>query len=154
MHGTTNQVTNSVFGGGNQAATGTQTTNNSVSTVNIVGGTIGGNVYGGANTSVVYGTTQTNLGYDSVGNTNLEIGDIHIGGTVFGGGEANASGSEIFDFDFISVTVAIDIQINGNKHTNFAILGSIFGSGNAAKISGNGYITISSKSIISSPTWP
>lgn len=142
MHGTTNQVTNSVFGGGNQAATGTETTNNSVSTVNIVGGNIGKNVYGGANTSVVYGTTQTNIGYDAVGNTDLEIGDIHIGGTVFGGGEANASGSEVYDFNFISVTVGIDIQINGNQHENFAILGSIFGSGNASSTSGTSYITI------------
>ena len=142
MHGKTNQVTNNVFGGGNQAATGTEITNNSLSTVNIVGGTIGGNVYGGANTSVVYGTTQTNIGYDAVGNTNLEIGDIHIGGTVFGGGEANASGSEVYDFNFISVTVGIDIQINGNRHSNFAILGSIFGSGNASSTSGTSYITI------------
>ena len=137
-----NQITNSVFGGGNQAATGTEETNNSQSTVNIVGGTIGKNVYGGANTSVVYGTTQTNIGYDAVGNTDLEIGDINIGGTVFGGGEANASGSEVYDFNFISVTVGIDIQINGNKHENFAILGSIFGSGNASSTSGTSYITI------------
>lgn len=142
MHGTTNQVTNSVFGGGNQAATGTEATNNSQSIVNIAGGNIGGNVYGGANTSVVYGTTLTNIGYDAVGNTDLEIGDIYIKGTVFGGGEANASGSEIFDFDFISVTVAIDIQINGNNHQNFAILGSIFGSGNASSTSGTSNITI------------
>ena len=63
----TNNVTNSVFGGGNQAETGTETNNNSISTVNIVGGIIGKNVYGGANTSVVYGKTQTNIGYDTVG---------------------------------------------------------------------------------------
>ena len=45
MEGTTTTVTNSVFGGGNQASTGTEATNNSKSTVNIVGGTIGKNVY-------------------------------------------------------------------------------------------------------------
>ena len=151
MHGTTNQVTNSVFGGGNQAATGTQTTNNSISTVNIVGGNIGKNIYGGANTSVVYGTTQTNIGYDAVNNTDLEIGDIYVGGTVFGGGEANASGSEIYDFDFISVTVGIDIQINGNGHDNFAILGSIFGSGNASSTSGTSYITIKNYGTLDKP---
>lgn len=142
MHGTKNEVTNSVFGGGNQAATGTEEKNNSISTVNIVGGTIEGNVYGGANTSIVYGKTQTNIGYDAVGDTNLEIGNIYIGGTVFGGGEANASGSEVYDFDFISVTVAIDIQINGQGHESFAILGSIFGSGNASSTSGTSNITI------------
>ena len=137
-----NEVTQNVFGGGNQAATGTETENNSTSTVNIVGAKIGGNVYGGANTSVVYGTTQTNIGYDTVGDTSLEIGDIKIIGTVFGGGEANASGSEIYDFSFISVTKGIDIQIDGNKHSEFKITGSIFGSGNASSTSGTSYINI------------
>ena len=138
----TNEVINNVFGGGNQAATGTEINNNSRSTVNIVGAKIGGNVYGGANTSVVFGWTQTNIGYDTVGDETLEKGDIYIKGTVFGGGEANASGSEIYDFDFISVTVGIDIQIDGNGHGNFTILGSIFGSGNASSTSGTSYITI------------
>ena len=137
-----NDITNSVFGGGNQAATGTEVTNNSQSTVNIVGGKIGKNVYGGANTSVVYGKTKTNIGYDAVGNNDLERGNIEIKGTVFGGGEANESGSEIYDFDFISVTVQIDIQIDANGYDNFDILGSVFGSGNASSTSGKSYITI------------
>ena len=42
--------------------------------------------------------------WKAVGDDTLEKGDIVIGGTVFGGGEANASGSEIYDFSFISVT--------------------------------------------------
>ena len=46
------------------------------------------------------------------------------------------------DFSFISVTDGIDIQINGNGHTKFQILGSIFGSGNASSTSGESYITI------------
>ena len=137
-----NNVTNNVFGGGNQAATGTESNNNSTSTVNIVGAVIGKNVYGGANTSVVYGTTQTNIGYDTVGDTSLEKENIEIGGTVFGGGEANAAGSEIYDFSFISVTKGINIQINGNGHTKLDIKGSIFGSGNASSTSGKSYIDI------------
>lgn len=44
-----------VFGGGNKAFTGTEASGNSIAVVNIVGGHIYGNVYGGANTSVVYG---------------------------------------------------------------------------------------------------
>lgn len=84
----------------------------------------------------------TNIGYDAVGDTNLEIGDIEIAGTIFGGGEANEAGDENYDFSFISVTNGIDIQINGNKHNKFAILGSIFGSGNASSTSGESYITI------------
>ena len=142
MDGTSNKVTNSVFGGGNKAATGSEDSKSSVSTVNIIGGTIGKNVYGGANTSVVYGTTQTNIGYDTVGDNSLEIGDIEIIGTVFGGGEANEAGSEVYDFSFISVTNGIDIQINGNGHEKFSIKGSIFGSGNASSTSGQSYINI------------
>ena len=141
MDGTKNNVTKNVFGGGNKAATGT-TSNHTSSTVNIAGGTIGGNVYGGANTSVVYGTTSTNIGYDTIGNSSLEIGDISIVGTVFGGGEANEAGDENYDFSFISVTDGTDIQIDGNNHENFAITGSIFGSGNASSTSGESYITI------------
>lgn len=142
VDGTNTNITGSVFGGGNQAETGTEMANNSLSTVNIVGGNIEKNVYGGANTSVVYGNTLTNIGYDAVGDTSLTIGDIVIGGTVFGGGEANASGSEIYDFSFISVTVGIDININGTGHNKCQIKGSIFGSGNASSTSGYSYINI------------
>ena len=142
IDGTNTNILKSVFGGGNQAETGNKDANDSISTVNIIGGTIGGNVYGGANTSVVYGETKTNIGYDTVNDSSYEIGDIHIAGTVFGGGEANASGSEIYDFSFISVTKGINIEINGNGHQEFEILGSIFGSGNASSTSGESYINI------------
>lgn len=135
-----------VFGSGNAAATGYESTNNSVATVNLVGGLIYGNVYGGANTSVVYGTTNTNIGMEAVNIDTLLANDIDIRGTVFGGGEANASGSEIYDFSFICVTTAININIDGtgyldNSH-DFLIYGSIFGSGNASSSSGTSDINI------------
>ncbi len=142
MDGTSNSVTNNVFGGGNKAETGEDALRNSICTVNIAGATIGKNVYGGANTSVVYGTTQTNIGYDAVNNNTLEKGNVKITGTVFGGGEANEAGSEIYDFSFISVTNGINININGNSHTEFYIRGSIFGSGNASSTSGTSHINI------------
>ena len=142
MSGTSNNVTNSVFGGGNQAATGTQQNNNSISTVNIVTGTIGKNVYGGANTSVVYGYTKVNIGFDAVKDDTLTKGDIQIAGTVFGGGEANASGSENYDYSFISVTQGIDMYIDGNQHNLLDIKGSIFGSGNASSTTGPSHIYI------------
>ena len=135
-------VTKNVFGGGNAAATGTSEVNNSTSVVNIAGLTCGGNVYGGANTSVLYGTANVNIGKNSVTNHDLAKGNIHIGGTVFGGGEANESGSEIYDFNFISVTTGINININGIGHSTFDIDGSIFGSGNASSTSGYSYVTI------------
>ncbi|MBQ9853983.1 MAG: hypothetical protein IJO57_03000 [Bacilli bacterium] len=131
-----------VFGGGNAAATGNQESNNSKGIVNIAGANIKGNVYGGANTSVLYGDTTINIGYEKVTNKNLIKDDIFIGGTVFGGGEANASGSEDYDFNFISVTIGININIDGQGHDEFDIKGSIFGSGNASSTEGYSYIHI------------
>lgn len=133
----------SVFGGGKAAATGTLNDNSSTATVNIVSGTIYGNVYGGANTSVVYGTTKTNIGTNVVNNSNLTSGNIIIKGTVFGGGEANAEGSEEYDYSYISVTKGINVNINAEGHNELTINGSIFGSGNASSTSGYSNIIIS-----------
>lgn len=135
-------VTNHVFGGGNASETGTKQNNNSTGVVNIAGATVGKNVYGGANTSTLYGITTVNIGANAITNKNLIISDINIGGTVFGGGEANASGSENYDFSFISVTKGININIDAKNHTSFNINGSIFGSGNASSTEGFSYINI------------
>lgn len=139
-------VAGSVFGSGNAAATGDVSKSNSLATVNIVGATIYGNVYGGANTSVVYGKTVTNIGTSAVSRKDLIEDDIIINGTVFGGGEANASGDENYDFEFISVTDAIDIYIDGTGYIDnlhkFLLNGSIFGSGNASSSSGTSNILV------------
>lgn len=139
--GGTTSVVKHVFGGGNAAPTGTEEDNDSTSVVNIAGLTCGGNVYGGANTSVLYGTVTVNIGQEAVTNT-ITSGNIHIGGTVFGGGEANEQGSEIYDFSFISVTEGITININAQNHNSFEIDGSIFGSGNASSTSGFSSVNI------------
>ena len=110
-----------VFGGGNAAATGTSDANSSRSILNIVGGTIYGNTYGGANTSVIYGKAISNIGKMAVGNDDYQPNDIHIYGTTFGGGEANAAGSEIFDWDTIIVTDGIDVNIDAQSHSQFLI---------------------------------
>lgn len=136
------KVNGSLFGGGNAAATGSLETNNSSSVVNIAGATILGNVYGGANTSVLYGTTNLNVGAATV-DDELDAGDIYIGGTLFGGGEANAEGSEEYDYSFISVTEGIVINIDAAANNNLDIIGSIFGSGNASSTSGYSHINIS-----------
>lgn len=141
----------SVFGGGNAAATGDEETNNSTSTVSIVGGTIYGNVYGGANTSVVYGYTKVNIGYEAVKNDELQKGDIYIKGTVFGGGEANAKGEKEYDFSFISVTKGIEMLLDGTGHTSYKTEGSIFGSGNASSTSGTSNIVIKNYGKIDEP---
>ena len=131
----------SVFGGGNAAYTGSESVNNSSAVVNIAGGTIYGNVYGGANTSKVYGGTEVNIGSSAVG-SDIAREDILIKGTVFGGGEANASGSDTYDYTFISVTKGINVNIDGEDYDNLDILGSIFGSGNASSASGTSEIRI------------
>lgn len=148
----TSRVANHVFGGGNAAQTGLSANDDSHGTVNITGATIYGNVYGGANTSVLYGETVVNIGYDAVTayteSDDYIKGNIWIGGTVFGGGEANASGSEVYDFDFISVTKGIIINIDGNGHNTYLdIEGSIFGSGNASRTTGYSRIYINNYGI-------
>ena len=141
----------SVFGGGNAAATGSEGNNNSTATVKITGATIYGNVYGGANTSKVFGTTSVDIGADVPTGTNIERGTVDIKGTVFGGGEANASGSDEYDWSFVSVTNGTSVNINGNNYANFNIHGSIFGSGNASTTSGSSSIMIKNYGTFDSP---
>jgi len=132
----------SVFGGGNAAFTGTSGNNNSHANVQIAGGTFYGNIYGGANTSVVYGDTEVEIGY-GVTSTDVTKSNVHIYGTVFGAGEANASGSETYDFHFISVTNGVIVNIDGQGTNDVTIDGSIFGSGNASSSQGDSIVTIS-----------
>ena len=138
--GSSSTIGHHVFGGGNAANTGSSSNNSSLSNVNIAGATIHGNVYGGANTAVLYGTAKVNIGYNQ--DANLKS-NVQIDGTVFGGGEANASGSSTYDFSFIGVTSGIEVYIDGNGYNSFNIDGSIFGSGNASSTSGYSYINIS-----------
>ena len=144
-----------VFGSGNAASTGVQGVGNSIATVNLVGGIVHGNVYGGPKMAVVYGVTHTNIGTSAVNNNNLVEDNIRITGTVFGGGESNASGSETYDWTFISVTEGIDVTINGagyisNNH-DFIINGSIFGSGNASSSAGDSNILVKDLGTMAKP---
>ncbi len=141
----------SVFGGGNAATTGNEISNNSTATVSISGATVYGNVYGGANTSKVFGQTYVNIGDDVTLGTNIQKGTVLIKGTVFGGGEANASGSDDYDWTFVSVTDGTSVNINGNGYANFDINGSIFGSGNASTTSGSSEIVIKNYGTFDSP---
>ena len=146
VEGTTS-IAGDLFGGGNAAANGSTSTNNSVVSTYITGGTIGGDVYGAANTSVVYGDTVVKIGTEAVNNNSMAKGNISIGGTIFGGGKSNTAGSESYDFSFESVTGDANIDIDAATYDNgthtFVIGGSIFGSGNAAKISGDGIVNLS-----------
>ncbi len=141
----------SLFGGGNAAFTGDSVTNNSYSNVKVLGATIYGNVYGGANTSVVYGGTTVDIGADVATTAESTRGTVDIRGTVFGGGEANASGSENYDWHFVGVTSSIAVNINALNYNNFDILGSIFGSGNASTTTGTSTINIKNYGTFSNP---
>ena len=130
-------INGSVFASGNAAMTGAEG-GSSTSRVDVISGTIAGNIYGGANSSKVNGYTQVFIGnvVDYTGNGNLMnpyTKDIEIGGTIFGGSEMNASMDEHYDFTAISVTKGVDIRLDGTNY-NINIAGSIFGSGNASSI--------------------
>lgn len=129
----------SLFGGGNAAATGKN--NTSKSTVNLAGGYIYGNVYGGANTSVVNGDAIVNVATSALSD-NTTKAPITLNGTIFGGGEANASGSDTYDYSFISVTKSITVNLDATDFNDIDIKGSIFGSGNASSSSGTSIINI------------
>ena len=146
VEGTTS-IAGDLFGGGNAAANGTEfsATTATVTTL-ITGGTIAGDVYGAANTSVVYGDTIVKIGSTAVNDNTMTKNNISIGGTVFGGGKSNTAGSENYDFTFESVTGDANIDIDATGYDNgthtFNIGRSVFGSGNAAKISGDGIVNI------------
>lgn len=150
----------SIFGGGNAAETGTTITNadgtttgSALTIVDIAGAVIGDNVYGGANSSVINGSTVTNIGIKAIDDyygeeKGFEIGKIDIGGTVYGGGESMDPTKE-FNYDSISVTETILINVDGEGYetsdsdTNtIDIAESIFGSGNASSAKTNGDINI------------
>ena len=165
-------INGSLFAAGNKAVTGSSSTNTGKSIVNVLAGTVSTNVYGGANTSVVNGETFVNIGDNAVTNNDLKKYDyehvISIGdpddhgtamapkGTIFGGGEANASGSPNYDFSFVSVTVGTNVNIDGtgyygtevspisgeNINKSINTYGSFFGSGNASEIASDGYSKI------------
>ena len=140
-----------VFGSGNAASTG-EDGEDSNSTVNIAGGHIYGNVYGGAKMSTVFGIATVNIGLETIPNHNsLSKTDIQIDGSVYGGGESNESGSTEYDWNAISVVKGIDVNIDGTGYTKYAISGDIFGSGNASSSNGYSYIDIKHLGTSTSP---
>ncbi len=146
----------SVFAGGNQAETGLEANGGSKNILNIAGGEIFGNAYGGANTSKIWGSTVVNIGLKAIQDykaandsaydipADMTATALTIHGTVFGGGEANASGSDHYDWSYISATEGIDVNIDGQGYESLGIKfeKSVFGSGNASSSSGTSTIDI------------
>lgn len=151
-------VTKSVYGGGNNGATIGTSTSNGTATVNIVGGTISEDVYGGGKynnnqVSLVYGTTNVNIGASAVNNNSLVPGAIDIAGFVYGAGtseysenrySANVEGrynEATYNYETTTVQGNTNIKIDG-RGANISIGESIFGAGNASTYSGTSTITI------------
>ena len=157
----------SIFGGGNAALTGdslipTPDTDDNhpyesryiTAIVDIAGATIGQNVYGGANSSVIQGNTVVNIGVEAIeefydsdigqrftkGKAEFIKDKIDIAGTIFGGGES-MDPTKPFNYDTVSVLGTININVNGegydeDEDTTIRFHKSIFGSGNASRATG------------------
>ena len=139
------EINGSLFGSGNSAQTGLLETDSASSIVNFLGGTVKKNVYGGANTSIVYGYTFVNIGENNA--SNITLSDykydkkINIGGTIFGGGESKTENNDNYTFDFKSVTKGIEVSLDATDY-EIDFTGSIFGSGNASSSKGTSDIYI------------
>ena len=160
----TTTIGKSIFGGGNAALTGdssipTPETDDDhpyessyvTAIVDIAGATIGENVYGGANSSVIQGNTVVNIGTKAIeefyastigssfihDKTVFTKGNIDIAGTIFGGGES-MDRTKQFSYDTVSVLGTININVNGENYldSEFNFHKSIFGSGNASRATG------------------
>ena len=155
------QVAKHVFAGGNAAKTGAEYTfstfnpvpgGTALSMVEISGGNIGRNVYGGANASIVMGNSVVNIGKNAIdeyhGSPQAHLkGNIKIGGEIFGAGEAINIGQEGYENSEFSVTQTTDINIDGegyNQENGYVLefSKSIFGSGNASRPIVPGAVTI------------
>lgn len=153
----TTTIGGSLFAGGNNSSTGTTDTNpnkdlankpleKATAVADIAGAVIGENVYGGANTSVIYGDTAVNIGNEAIKSyytsinaslPNYTQGKIDIVGTIYGGGEQMDPNKE-YNYDTVSVEGYIQINIDGTGYdtggdNTIKISGSIFGSGHASR---------------------
>ena len=160
----TTTIGKSIFGGGNAAMTGdTSIPTPELDTdhpfesryvtaiVDIAGATIGQNVYGGANSSVIQGNTVVNIGTKAIqeyytstegqafnANNKTFVKDkIDIAGTIFGGGES-MDPTKPFNYDTVSVLGNVTINVNGTEYSDSDLNfhKSIFGSGNASRSTG------------------
>ena len=160
LEGTTT-VGKHVFGSGNAAKTGQESSTTSKAIVDIAGGIIGKSVYGGANSSLVNGDTVTNIGVKAIDRyygtaQGYQQDDILINGTIFGGGESMKVGVEGFDFFSISVTGTTYINVDGDTYNTATgptldFKSSIFASGNASSANKSGTITIRNYGTLNDP---
>ena len=123
-----------LFGGGYKTDIGKSGAEGST-TINIAGGNILPEVYGGSNNGVVYGNTNINIGKDAVTNQTLTARAINLKANIFGAGTVVTT-----DYSETTVNGETHITLDNSAESPITFSGSIYGSGN-----GNNYTPKSAK---------
>ena len=116
-------ITGKLYGGGYKSAIG-KSGNTGSTTINITGGTIENDINGGSEDSTVYGTTNINIGKDTVTDDTLVAGNINIKGNIYGAGSTTND-----NFDTVSVYGATHVTIDGSTASPITFANSVFGAG-------------------------
>lgn len=116
-------ITGKLYGGGYKSAIG-KSGNTGSTTINITGGTIENDINGGSEDSIVYGTTNINVGKDTVTDDTLVAGNINIKGNIYGAGSTAND-----NFDTVSVYGATHVTIDGSTASPITFANSVFGAG-------------------------
>ena len=116
-------ITGKLYGGGYKSTIG-KSGNTGSTTINITGGTIENDINGGSEDSTVYGTTNINVGKDTVTDDTLVAGNINIKGNIYGAGSTAND-----NFDTVSVYGATHVTIDGSTASPITFANSVFGAG-------------------------
>ena len=127
-------IYNQLFGGGYKTDIGKSGAEGST-TINIAGGNILPEVYGGSNNGVVYGNTNINIGKDAVTDQTLTARAINLKANIFGAGTVVTT-----DYSETTVNGETHITLDNSAESPITFSGSIYGSGN-----GNNYTPKSAK---------
>lgn len=116
-------ITGKLYGGGYKSAIG-KSGNTGSTTINITGGTIENDINGGSEDSTVYGTTNINIGKDTVTDDALVAGNINIKGNIYGAGSTAND-----NFDTVSVYGATHVTMDSSTASPITFANNIFGAG-------------------------
>ena len=125
-------ITGKLYGGGYKTETGKSNDTGST-TINISGGTINKDIYGGAESSVVYGTTNINIGVDAVTDNSPVARNINIKGNIYGGGTSVST-----DYSYTGVYGNTHVTLDNSAQSPITFNKNIFGSGKGSIYSTSG----------------
>ncbi len=127
----TSLITNKIYGGGYKTDIG-KSDNSGSTTINISGGTINKDLFGGAEGAVVHGITNINIGVDAVSDNSPVAGKINIRGNIYGGGTSTS-----VDYSLNSVEGDTHITMTNSTRSPITFSKNIFGSGKGTNYSTN-----------------